>query len=175
MSDGPEAAGWFQVPSITCGYQPLHPALLQAWLKPVQKRLRLVAAPESGCYVSIIEPFSCSSGTLFVPRKAILLILWFFFFPPLAFSAAQFSAFPKDVSILTIPSTFQTLKHMVFLIMYLPSFLRPHHGGRPLSAPPPPRSLFKASSPVSWWCGEGLTCEWFLPSPRKASDWFSKP
>lgn len=82
-----------------------------------------------------------------------------FFFSPLAFSAAQFSAFPKDVSILTIPSTFQTLKHMVFLIMYLPSFLRPHHGGRPLSAPPPPRSLFKASSPVSWWCGEGLTCE----------------
>ena len=45
--------------------QPLHPALLHAWLKPTQKQLRLVAALESGCTVSFIEPFFYSSGTLF--------------------------------------------------------------------------------------------------------------
>ena len=59
-----------------------------------------------------------------------LLILWFF---PFAFSAAQFSVFPKDLSILTIPSTSQTSKQMVFLIIYLPSFLNPHHCGHSLS------------------------------------------
>lgn len=77
-----------------------------------------------------------------------------FFFSPLAFSAAQFTAFPKDVSILTIPSPFQTSKHMVFLIMYLPSFLRPRHCGRPLSAPLPRRS-----QSCELVVREGLTCE----------------
>lgn len=43
----------------------IHPALLHAWLKPTQKQLRLVAALESGCTVSFIEPFFYSSGTLF--------------------------------------------------------------------------------------------------------------
>lgn len=49
------------------------------------------------------------------------------FSPPFAFCAAQFSVFPKDVSILTIPSTSQTSKQMVFLITYLSLFLKPHH------------------------------------------------
>lgn len=47
------------------GSQPLHPALLQALLKPIQKQLRMVAALESGCTVSFIEPFFYSSGSLF--------------------------------------------------------------------------------------------------------------
>jgi len=58
------------------GAQWLHPALLQAWLKPIQRQLRLVAAPESGCLVGFIEPFpTLRVPHLSVPWKATLLIL----------------------------------------------------------------------------------------------------
>lgn len=148
--------------------QPLHPALLQAQLKPIQKQLRFVAAPESGCLVSFIEPFSYLSGTLFVPWKAVLLILWSPP-PPFAFSAAQFSVFPKDVSILTVPSTSQTSKQMVFLITYLSLFLKPHHCGHSVwYSSSPGCFLFEAYfySPVIRLYRKCLICECLMLNPR---------
>lgn len=104
--------------------QPLHPALLQAQLKPIQKQLRFVAAPESGCLVSFIEPFSYLSGTLFVPWKAVLLILWspppicllcssifsvpqrcLYFDSTFNFSDLEADGFPDNLSLLILKTT----------------------------------------------------------------------
>ena len=135
MWDGPGALREqddFKSHQKQVGSQPLHPVLLQAWLKPIQKQLRLVAALESGCTVSFIEPFFYYSGTLFDYSLESCCADFAIFFPPFPFPAAQISVFPKDVSVLTIPSTSQTLKEVIFLIIYLLSFLNPQYCGHSL-------------------------------------------
>lgn len=60
---GVGAAGWFQVLLRMSEEQTLHPALLQAWLKPSNTTIEVHSCPRI-CLVSLTEPVFYSSCTL---------------------------------------------------------------------------------------------------------------
>lgn len=132
-------------------------------------QLRFIAAPESAWSAWLNRFSTLHVPWLSVPWRAALLTLWFF---SLAFSAAQFSLFPKDVSILTIPSPSQTSELMVLLVIYLPSFLSPRHCGHSLSGNLSSLARLYLELTVRDRVIRGTPCLWVLHAEPKKGFWF---
>lgn len=128
MWDGPGALRQqddFKSHQKQVGSQPLHPVLLQAWLKPIQKQLRLVAALESGCPVSFIEPFFYYSRTLFDYSLESCCADFAIFFFPISFPCGSIFSIPQRCLCFDHTFYFSDLERGDFPDHLSPFFLKP--------------------------------------------------